>query len=82
VENLERLEKENRRKAKEEKQKTTIMASASSLSKNSPGSSFYTSDVLFLSPDFIFDKLIFSSSQVNAAFASILAELPERSKDA
>jgi hypothetical protein len=82
VEELEHLKKKNQRKAKEKKQKAIVIASASSLSENPPGSSFYSSNVLFLSPDFIFNKSIFLSLQINAMFASILAELLRHSKDA
>jgi hypothetical protein len=82
VEELERLEEKDQRKAKEEKQKAAVTASASSSSKNPPGSNLCSGDTPFLSPDFVFDESIFSSSQVNTAFASILAEPLGRSEDA
>jgi hypothetical protein len=82
VEELEYLEKKNRRKAEEKKQKTAIIANAFSSSKNPPGSNLYSGDTPFLSPDFVFNKLMFLSSQVNTAFASILTELLEHSEDA
>jgi hypothetical protein len=82
VEELERLKKEDRKKAEEEKQKAAVAASTSSLSENPPCSSSYPGDTPFLSPDFMFDKLIFLSSQVNTAFASILLEPSRRSEDA
>jgi hypothetical protein len=82
IEELERLEEEDRRKAEEEKRKAAVVASASSSSENPPGSSLCSGDTPFLSPDFVFDESMFSSSQVDAAFASILAEPPGRSEDA
>jgi hypothetical protein len=82
VEELEHLEKEDRRRAEEEKQKTAITTNASSLSENPPCSNSCSGDTPFLSPDFIFNESMFLSSQVNTAFASILAEPSRRSKDA
>jgi hypothetical protein len=82
IEELERLKEENRRKAEEEKQKAAVAANTSSLFENLLCSSFYSSNTLFLSPDFIFNKSIFLSSQVNTAFASILAKLLGYSENA